>query len=129
MSTRDKGEVVAVLLPNHAETKILVTRDGTEILHAVLGPPSQMHPQAAVRLLEGLALWFERTVHVVLCATDQCDGSYLSLADTFGVGTNRLHYDVEIVPLHNARRPALRMGHRGDFGDLRLVMRRALGAS
>lgn len=115
MKTRDTGEVVAVLLPDRAQTKILVTRDGIEILRAVLAPPSQMHRQAAARLLEGLSLWFQRTVRVVLCVDDRCDSSDPSLADAFGLGTSRQHYEVvgghvEAREFDRARRSASSAG-------------------
>lgn len=110
--TRDSGEVVALLLPDSARTKILVTRDGTEILYAALG-------------LEGVALWFQRTVRVVLCVSDRCDGSDRSLMDAFEVGTTRLLDEVDIVPLRSDRRRAIR---RGDYRS-RVAMRHALGVS
>jgi hypothetical protein len=129
MKTRETREVVAALLLAPSATKILVTRDGTEISRAVLGPRLQMHRQAAVRLLEGLALWFQRTVRVVLCVDDRCAGSDRSLMDAFGVGMTRLHDEVDIVVLCSERRRAMWRGGHGDFGDLRLALRRALGAS
>lgn len=129
MKTRETGEVMAVLLPDHAQTKIPVTRDGSKVLQAVMGRPSQMHPQAAVRLLEGLALWFQRTARVVLCVSDRCDGSDLSLTDAFEVGTSRLRHELESVSMRSERRWAIGRGVQGDFGDLRAAMRRALGAS
>ena len=112
MKTRDMGKVMAVLLPDPAETKILVARDA-------------MHPLAAVRLLEGLALWFQRTVRVVPCVDGRCDGCSLSLVDAFGVGTTRLHDEVEIVALRSEHRRAIWRGGQGDFGDLRVAMGRA----
>lgn len=129
MKTRETGEAMAVLLPDHAQTKIPVTRDGSKILHAVMGPPSRMRLQAAVRLLAGLALWFQRTARVVLCVSGRCDGSDPSLTDAFEVGTTRLRHVLESVPMRSERRRAIGWGGQGDFGDLCVAMRRALGAS
>lgn len=89
MKTRDKGEVVAVWVP-----------------------PAATPPQAALRLLEGLALWFQSTVRVVHCVGGRCDGSDLSLADACGVGTIQRHR-------------AILRDRQGDFGDVHVAMRRA----
>ncbi len=122
------SEITVAVSPSHQSTRLLVVRRGSEILRAELGPPAQMHAQAAPRLLEGLALWFQHPLRVVLCVDDLSSGFDLSLEDGFGLGDKRLHYEVEVAHLHVDRRRSLRLPGRGDFGDLRATLRRALGA-
>ena len=87
-----------------------------------------MHARAAPTLLEGLALWFQHPLRVVLCVDDLSSGFDLSLEDGFGLGDKPLHYEVEVARLHADRRRSLHMPGRGDFGDLRATLRRAMGA-
>jgi hypothetical protein len=122
------SEIVVALSPAPRTTRVLAIHCGQEVLRAVLGPPCQMHSQAAPRLLEGLALWYQRPVRVVLCVDEPCDGYDLSLSDTFGFGGKALHYEVDIVPLRADRRRSTRLPGRGDFGDVRAALRHALGA-
>ena len=63
--------------------------------------------------LEGLALWMQRPLSVVLCAADGDDTSALGLSDGFGFGCQTVHYEVEVVD------PARRPRGLGSFRDLR----------
>lgn len=100
------------------QTKVLATSGADEILRAVLGPASQMHPRAAATLLEGLALWHQQPLSVVLCVGDRSCGSSLGLCDALGLGSSGVHYEVGIV-LAEERRRARRLGGPGDFRALR----------
>lgn len=79
-----------------------------------------MHPRSAPTLLEGLALWLQRPLSVVLCAADEDDSSALGLSDGFGFGHQSVHYDVEVV------NPAQRLAGLGSFADLRRLRLRGV---
>lgn len=99
--------------PSSEATRLLLAWGATELLRAALPPPGAQHPSAAPTLLEGLSLWLQRPLSVVLCADAEETSSVLGLCDGFGVGRETLHYDVEVV---DPRRPLRRLG---SFGDLR----------
>jgi hypothetical protein len=100
-----------LIRPNAHATRLLVTLGQTDVLKAVLPPPTQVHPQAAETLLEALSLWFARPLFAVLVADAQGTSSELGLCDGGGVGRKTNRYEVEIYdPSH----------HRalGSFADL-----------
>jgi hypothetical protein len=91
------------------------------VLKAVLPPARQAHPRAAPTLLEGLALWQQRPLSVVLSADGLEDGFAMGLCDELGLGERRLHYQVEVaVGARRGRRRELR--GLGDFRDLRQLL-------
>jgi hypothetical protein len=63
--------------------------------------------------LEGLSLWLQRPLSVVLCADAEERSSALGLCDVFGIGHETQHYEVEV---HDPR--CRRIG-LGSFRDLR----------
>lgn len=75
-----------------------------------------LKPQAASTLLEGLALWQQRPLGVVVCVDGRSDGHALGLYDALGLGRRTLHYEVGVA-YHRARRR--RLSGVGDFRDLR----------
>jgi hypothetical protein len=89
-----------------------------ERLRAVLGPATGAHPRAAETLLEGLALWHQRALSVVLCADAWGGTSALRLEDELGFGVRNVHFEVEVA-LRQRRRRARRLSALGNFGDLR----------
>ena len=97
---------------------MLVTGPAGEILRAVLGPAAATHPRAAATLLEGLALWHQQPLSVVLCVDGQDDGCAMGLYDALGLGVRTLHYDVGIA-VRERRRRRTTLGGLGDFRDLR----------
>lgn len=108
-----------VLWPERETTPLLVLAGQSEVLRARLGPPSQVHRQAAPLLLEGLALWHQRPLSVVLSVASLDDGSPLihSLSDGFGIGAETLAYRVRVVP--RGRRSGQRLSALGDFSAMR----------
>jgi hypothetical protein len=117
------SEITAILAPTPEATRLLVMAHRNEIVRAVLGPPSQTHWRAAPTLLEGLALWYQRPLHVVLSVDVSNPGLTLALQDGFGFGDHRLHYAVDVVET-SGRGRGHRLGGRGDFQDLRALGRR-----
>lgn len=109
--------ITVTLAPETARVRMLAATPDGEILRAILGPAAAAHPRAAATLLEGLALWHERPLSVVLCADGSDDGSAMGLYDALGYGVRALHYDVGVVM--REPRPRRTLGGLGDFRDLR----------
>lgn len=104
--------------PRWGETRILMMSGRNEVMRAVLGPAASSHPRAAATLLEGLSLWHQQALSVVLCADVEEYSSATQLLDQLGFGAKSVHYDVEIA--HRAhRRQGRRIRGLGDFGTLR----------
>ncbi len=108
--------ITVVIAPEPTRVRILARHGGHDIMKAVLGPAEQAHPRAAATLLEGLALWHQQALGVVLCAADPYAGCALGLCNALGFGEQNVHYDVGIARI-GARRQTLR--GVGDFRDLR----------
>jgi hypothetical protein len=110
--------ITVTLAPERERTRLLVMAGADELLRGLLGPPSEMHPTAAATLLEGLSLWYQRPLTVVLCVSDRSCGFELGLCDALGFGRRSLHYDVGVVAQETRPRPR-RLGGPGDFRALR----------
>jgi hypothetical protein len=110
--------ITVTLAPERERTRLLVMSGPDELLRGLLGPPSEMHPAAATTLLEGLSLWYQRSLAVVLCVGERSCGSELGLCDALGLGRRSLHYEVGIV-VDEARHRPRRLGGPGDFRALR----------
>lgn len=106
-----------VMVPSDQKTRLLVMRGPDELIRAVLPPPWQItHQRAAATVLEGLSLWLNSRLRVVLCA-GASDGTYaLGLSDTGG-GTESVFFEVEMVP-RRALRQGSRLGGVGNFHSL-----------
>jgi hypothetical protein len=102
--------------------RVLVRRGPDEVLRAILPPlvPPLRHPRAVASFLEGLAMWTEARLRVVLPAGESDSSYWLDLTDERGVGASRLFYEVESVA-PRVRRPA-RLGGVGDFRDVRQLL-------
>jgi hypothetical protein len=108
--------IMVTLAPERDKVRILASAPTHDILKAVLDSPRRAHPRAMATLLEGLALWHQRPLSVVLSADD---GVAMHLCDALGYGRS-LHYDVDLavaIPRGARRRRELR--GLGDFRDLR----------
>ena len=89
-----------------------------ERMRAVLGPATRAHPRAAETLLEGLALWHQQALSVVLCADVGDATSALRLEDALGFGVRNVHFEVEVALREQGRRRR-RLAALGNFADLR----------
>lgn len=108
-----------VIVPSATRTRVLVTEGSDELLRAVL-PSSQLrHERATTTFLEGLALWLDAKLHVVLSVDAKEAGFCLGLTDEMGVGVRSLFFDVEVRDRRVRRRPGRRIRGVGDFADLR----------
>lgn len=110
--------ITMTIAPERERTRLLMTCGPQELLRAILGPPSLAHPRAAATLLEGLSLWYQRPLSVVLCVDSSSDSSGLGLCDGLGFGQRAVHYEVGIA-VREPRRRNVRLGGVGDFRELR----------
>ena len=75
--------------------------------------------RAAATLLEGLALWYQQRLSVVLIVDEwERSSGGLYLCDALGHGTQTVHYDVGIA-VRNRRRAYRHIEGVGSFADLR----------
>ena len=110
--------ITVTIAPEPTRVRILATQSERDILKAVLAPATGIHPRAAATLLEGLSLWYQQTLSVVLCADESVDSSVMGLYDGLGFGHRQVHFEVGIAaPVRRRSRKAL-LG-LGDFRDLR----------
>lgn len=110
--------LVVTIQPLPRETRLLVMEGKDEVMRAILGPTTASHPRAASTLMEGLALWHQRALSVVLCADVEACSSATRMLDDLGLGAKTVHYDVEVA-LRAHRRRGRRIHGLGHFGDLR----------
>jgi hypothetical protein len=110
--------ITVTMQPLPHETRLLAMSGRDEVLRAILGPTTASHPRAAATLLEGLALWHQRALTVVLCADVDVCSSATRILDQLGFGTRTVHYDVEVAFLDHPRR-GRRIRGFGNFSDLR----------
>jgi|GEM_PF-424597 hypothetical protein len=115
---RTMERITVTMQPLAHETRLLAMSGRDEVLRAILGPTTASHPRAAATLLEGLALWHQQALTVVLCADVDVCSSATRMLDQLGFGTRTVHYDVEVALLAH-RRPGRRIRGFGHFGDLR----------
>ncbi|MDQ3401283.1 MAG: hypothetical protein M3470_09795 [Chloroflexota bacterium] len=109
---------IVMIAPSTAQTRLLVRYGGREVLRAVMPPPMFAHPRAASALLEGLSLWYQKRLSVVLCASDEAGScSALGLCDeAFDLPAGNVYYEVGVADIRPRRRR--RLGGPGDFRDL-----------
>ena len=111
--------ITVTIAPELDRVRILATTPTHDVLKAVLGPVRAAHPRAAATLLEGIALWHQRPLSVVLSADASDDGSALGLCDALGFGRT-LHYEVAVAMTEGrGRRRRRDLRGLGDFRDLR----------
>ena len=116
-------ETALVTLAAAAGTRVLVKVGEDEVLRARLPHLDQVRNERAVRtLLEGLSLWLDRRLCVVLSADGWENYSRLELTDELGVGARSVHYAVEVVERRHRHRGARLRG----LGDFRQVHQLAL---
>lgn len=111
--------IIVTIAPEPDKTRVLMSRGHQDLMKAVLPAPSEAHPIAAKTLLEGLSLWHQQQLSVVLLA-DESDRSSagLYLCDVLGFPERTLHYEVAVVC--RERRPTRRrIAGVDDFRDLR----------
>src|SRR5271154_2616803 len=115
---RTMERLIVTMQPLPHETRLLVMEGRDERMRAILGPTTSSHPRAAATLLEGLSLWHQQALSVVLCADVGASSSATQMLDRLGFGTRTVHYDVDVAFLDHRPRGRRIQGF-GNFGDLR----------
>jgi hypothetical protein len=117
-----------MLSTSTSRTRLLLLDGQDELMRAAL-PPGQLlrHRTAAKTLLEGIALWLDARVSVVLSADEAESSYYLDLVDELGMPTQSVYFDVRLVERAARRRPR-RLHGVSDFSDLRQLSLLAGGA-
>jgi hypothetical protein len=113
-----------LIAPSAQWTRVLVNRGPDELLRAYLPCPREVrHERAVVTWLEGLALWLDTRLSVVLSVDVQATAYCLGLTDEMGLGGHSLFHAVEVQERGVRRRRGQRIRGMGDFGELRALGR------
>ncbi len=121
-------QYTVVILPSPTRTRVLLTQGCDELLRAILPPPTSVHHERSViSFLQGLSLWLDAKLRVVLSVDERAAGFCLALTDEMGLGMRSVYFDVEIRDPRARRRRGQRIRGIGDFTDLRQLYLRSLG--
>lgn len=117
-------QIRATITERGGWTRILVQHGHSDLMIAKLGPLCNAHRYALHSLIEGIALWFQERVHVVLYVDEQL-GFYHELLDELGLGIETLHFRVDVVPLQSTspRHRGERLRGLGSFASERRHLR------
>ncbi len=113
--------ISVTMQPLARETRLLVMAGRHELMRAVLGPATSSHPRAAATLLEGLSLWHQQALSVVVCVGDEGTSAATratGVLDDLLLGQRSVHYNVEVAFPAPRRRGRCIRGF-GDFRELR----------
>lgn len=108
---------IAILKTSERSTRMLIRLGDDDVMKAILPPPpSSPHPRAMATLLEGIALWHQAPVRVVLAAADLDAWYKHGLVDDTWATVDAVHYTVEVRYPDEVRQ---RIEGLGSFRDLR----------
>ncbi len=120
-----KSPYTLTLVPSASRTRLLLTEKPDELMRAILPPLAGVEDARAVTtVLEGLSLWFNQKLRVVLSADELETSFFLGLTDALGAGKRTLFFDVEVVTREPQRR-GRRIRGIGDFAQLHQLELRA----
>jgi hypothetical protein len=114
----------ATITEREGQTRLLVQHGQSDLMIAKLGPLGNAHRYALRSLIEGIAMWFQEQVHVVLCVDEELSFDH-ELVDELGGGVETLHFNVEVVPVQSTpgRHRGGRLRGLGDFSTERRHLR------
>ena len=105
------------------KTRLLLTEGPDELLRAKLPPPSCVYYEDAVRsFLQGLSMWLDHRLLVVLSVDARDASCCLGLTDNLGFGERHVFFDVEVKMHESKRRRGARIRGMGDFSDMRQLL-------
>ncbi len=111
---------MVVMIPSPTWTRVLVSHGPDELMRARLPPPSRVrHDRSVLAFLEGLSMWLDAKLHVVLSVDAREAGFCLGLTNEMGLGMCSVFFDVEVHDRRARRRRGQRIRGIGDFADLR----------
>ncbi len=112
------------ILVSDTQTRLLLTQGPDELMRAVLPPvPPVQSVASGALLLQGIASWLNRRLHVVLCADGEQTWSCLGLTDGLGCARDTVFYTVQVVDRGAPRRRGQRLRGIGDFRQLHQLRR------
>lgn len=115
--------IVATILASRQHTELLVTDGPHELLKARIPVSVEPHQRALPTVLEGLSLWYQQPLRVVLSADTGSMWESLGLTDAFGFGCTTLYYSVEVIPGPGQRPKGRRIRSLGSFRQTRRALR------
>ena len=90
-------QYTVVILPSPTRTRVLLTQGSDELSRAILPPPSSVHHERSViSFLQGLSLWLDAKLRVVLSVDERAAGFCFALTDEMGLGMRSVYFDVEV---------------------------------
>ncbi len=111
---------MVVIISSATRTRVLLSHGPDELMRANLPPPSQVrHERSVIAFLEGLSMWLDAKLHVVLSVDAKEAGFCLGLTNEMGIGRCSLYFDVEVLDRGARGRRGERIRGIGDFADLR----------
>lgn len=113
------SQYTLMLASSASRTRLLLLDGQDELLRAAL-PAGRLLRQrrAASALIEGLSLWLDAHLSVVLSADEEEASYFLNLVDELGQPARGVYFDVKLLE-RRGRRRARRLGGVSDFTDLR----------
>lgn len=102
-----------LIKPSPSRTRLLLLDGPDELLRAALPPLPGTATRAVTTLLDGLSLWTQRRLSVVLFADVEVASCVPDLCDGLGYGRETGHFAVEVIEPWRRRRGL------GSFRDLR----------
>jgi hypothetical protein len=117
-------QMTATVRTTLEETRILVSDETGDRLIARLPPLRSSHHWALRALLESLALWSDRRLHVVLYVSESCYWQHHGWSAAFELAADSLHLEVDIAPHEALQGRARRLTGLGRFDRERRLHRR-----
>jgi hypothetical protein len=97
------------IFPTRKQTRVILCQGEHVLMRASLPPPESLrHEQAVTTMLEGLALWLDTRLHVVLCVDAERASFCLGLTDELARGLGSIFFTVEVERLAPRRRERAR---------------------
>jgi hypothetical protein len=118
------SSIRATVTASGCTTRILVQDSLGDVLLARLGSIEHAHRYALRMLLEGIALWEQQAMDVVLCADDSCDWYRVGLFEALGVARETALLKIKLVPSElGPERRVTRLTGLGSFARERGYLR------
>ena len=93
------------MFPTRKQTRVILSQGERVLLRATLPAPTSLrHERAVTTWLEGLALWLDTRLYVVLCADASHASFCLGLTDELGRGMGSIFFTVEVAHPEPRRR-------------------------
>ena len=109
----------AVLYPIARWTRLRMSHGPDELLRVIVPPPAQVRHETTAPILEGLSLWLDAQLAVVLSVDARSAGCCLGLTRELGAGDRSVFHRVEAAGRDRRRRRGACIPGVGDLAGLR----------